>query len=75
MEQLPQTNSIAATAAARRNEDIAVDLLKVIIASTQVGRPSASATGFGVAPSPKAEDQVEAMLDLYRRCLAAIEGK
>jgi hypothetical protein len=74
MEQQPQSNPLAA-AGARRNEDIAVDLLKVIAATTQVGKPTAASTGFGVPPSPKHDDQVAAMLDLYRRCLAAIEGK
>lgn len=73
MEELQQSGSVAP--GARRNEDIAVDLLRVIAATTQTGRPSSTATGFGVSPPPRAEDQVEAMLDLYRRCLAAIEGK
>lgn len=74
MEQQSQNNSIATTGA-RRNEDIAVDLLKVIVATTQVGRPATASTGFGVAPAQKADDQVSALLDLYRRCLAAIQGK
>lgn len=73
MEQQQQANLGAQ--GARRNEDIAVDLLRVIAANTQTGRPSSTGTGFGASHPPRTEDQVEAMLDLYRRCLAAIEGK
>jgi hypothetical protein len=73
MEQLQQTGPFAP--GARRNEDIAVDLLRIIAAATQTGRPSNTGTGFGVSSPPRTEDHVEAMLDLYRRCLAAIEGK
>jgi hypothetical protein len=60
---------------ARRNEDIALDLLKFVAATAGVGRTSTQSTGF-VAPSAvKAEDQVEHLLYLYGRCLAAVEGK
>jgi hypothetical protein len=60
---------------ARRDEDIALDLLKVIASTAQVGRPGATGTGFGVASSPKHEDQVANLLDLYKRCLSAVSGK
>ena len=60
---------------ARRDEDIALDLFKVISSATHTARPAAPATGFGVAASPKSDDQVATLLDLYKRCLAAVSGK
>jgi hypothetical protein len=60
---------------ARRNEDIALDLFKVIASTTHVARPAAGATGFGVTSAPKAEDQVANLLELYQRCLSAVAGK
>lgn len=61
--------------AARRNEDIALDLLKFVAATTGVGRTAASSTGFTTPTSAKADDQVSHLLELYTRCLQAVEGK
>jgi hypothetical protein len=61
--------------AARRSEDIAVDLLKLVVAHANVGNKSASATpGFGPAAGAKAEDQVTQILDLYARCREAVDA-
>jgi hypothetical protein len=64
----------ATTIAARRTEDIALDLLKFIAAQTHVGAKSPGATGFGSAPSAKPEDQVVQLLELYARCRQAVES-
>jgi len=60
---------------ARRNEDIALDLLKFVAGTTGVGRPAAGSTGFSGAPGQKPEEHVTQLLDLYTRCLHAVEGK
>lgn len=60
---------------ARRNEDIALDLLKFVATTTGVGRAAASSPGFVAASTPKPEDQVTHLLELYTRCLRAVEGK
>jgi hypothetical protein len=60
---------------ARRNEDIALDLLKFIATTTQVTKPGTQSTGFVSAASPKSEDQIGQLLDLYKRCLTAVAGK
>ena len=60
---------------ARRNEDIALDLLKFVAATAGVGRGSAPSTGFVAGGAPKPEDQVTQLLELYSRCLRAVEGK
>jgi hypothetical protein len=70
MDQVP-----SAGIGPRRNEDIALDLLKFVAGTAGVGRPAAASTGFTAASSPKADDQVTQLLELYARCLRAVEGK
>jgi hypothetical protein len=60
---------------ARRNEDIALDLLKFVAGVANVGRTGSSSTGFISAGSAKPDDHVGELLDLYGRCLKAVEGK
>lgn len=60
---------------ARRNEDIALDLLKFVASVTNVGRATAPSTGFTAAPSTKPEEHVGELLELYGRCLRAVEAK
>jgi hypothetical protein len=60
---------------ARRNEDIALDLLKFVAAVANVGRPAASSTGFTASSAPKPDEHVTELLELYGRCLKAVEGK
>ncbi len=59
--------------AARRTEDIALDLLKFIAAQAHVGSKTPGSTGFGVTSSAKPEDQVASLLELYARCRQAVE--
>ena len=59
---------------ARRNEDIALDLLKFVSVTAGVGRPAAPSTGFSGAAGPKPEEHVNQLLELYSRCLKAVEG-
>jgi hypothetical protein len=63
-----------AISAARRTEDIALDLLKFVAAQANVGNKSAGSTGFGVPSSAKGEDQVTHLLELYARCREAVEA-
>ena len=59
----------------RRNEDIALDLLKFVAGATSVGRPATGSTGFSGSASAKPDEQVTQLLELYTRCLKAVEGK
>ena len=59
----------------RRNEDIALDLLKFVAASAGMGRGTAPAAGFVAATGAKADDQVTQLLTLYSKCLNAVQGK
>jgi hypothetical protein len=60
---------------ARRNEDIALDLLKFVAHTTGAGRPATGSTGFVAAGSAKSDDAVAPLLELYTRCLRAVQGK
>ena len=59
----------------RRNEDIALDLLKFVASTAGVARAAASSPGFVAASTSKPEDQVTHLLELYTRCLRVVEGK
>ena len=65
----------SASLGARRNEDIALDLLKFVSVTAGVGRQAAPSTGFSGAAGPKPEEHVNQLLSLYGRCLRAIEGR
>jgi hypothetical protein len=60
---------------ARRNEDIALDLLKFVAGTTGVGRLTTPSAGFTGAGGAKPEEHVNQLLALYGRCLKAVEGK
>jgi hypothetical protein len=64
----------ATNIAARRTEDIALDLLKFIAAHANVGNKGPGATGFAATTSAKPEDQVTSLLELYARCRQAVEA-
>lgn len=59
---------------ARRNEDIALDLMKYIADITGVARQAGASTGFGGASAARADDHITQLLELYGRCLKAVEG-
>lgn len=61
---------------ARRNEDIALDLMKFVAMTTGYGRTTSSGVGFqGSGSAAKPEDYASHLLELYGKCRAAVEGK
>ena len=72
MEEAPATGS----GAARRNEDIALDLMKFVAMTTGYGRTTSTGVGFqGTGSAAKPEDYAERLLELYGKCLSAVSGK
>jgi hypothetical protein len=69
-----ETQGIAGLGA-RRNEDIALDLLKFVAGMAGVGKTAAPSTGFSGTSGAKPEEQVNQLLELYSRCLQAVQGK
>jgi hypothetical protein len=71
MDEVP-----ALTPGSRRNEDIALDLMKFVAMTTGYGRTSSSGVGFqGSGAASKPEDYAHHLLELYGRCLEAIQRK
>jgi len=61
---------------ARRNEDIALDLMKFIAMATSYGKTSSAGVGFqGGGAASKPEEYAGHLLDLYGRCLDAVSKK
>jgi hypothetical protein len=65
---------ISAAQGARRNEDIALDLLKFVAGTAGVGRSAGPSAGFSGSGAVKPEEHVSQLLALYSRCLKAVEG-
>ena len=58
----------------RRNEDIALDLMKFVAMTTGYGKTTSSGVGFqGSGAASKPEDYATHLLELYRKCVAAVE--
>ena len=63
------------TPGSRRNEDIALDLMKFIALTTGYGRTTSSGVGFqGTGAVAKPEEYAGHLLDLYGKCLTAIRS-
>jgi len=71
MDEVP-----AITPGSRRDEDIALDLMKFIAMTTGYGRTSSSGVGFqGSGAASKPEEYANHLLDLYGKCLEAVQRK
>ena len=61
---------------ARRDEDIALDLMKFVAMTTGFGRTTSSGVGFqGSGAAAKPEEYASHLLELYGKCLDAVGGK
>jgi hypothetical protein len=61
-------------ASARRDEDIALDLMKFIAMTTGYGRTTSSGVGFqGTGSAAKPEDYATHLLELYGKCREAVK--
>jgi hypothetical protein len=59
----------------RRTEDIALDLFKFVAGAAGVGRTGTPSTGFVASTVSKTEEHVNQLLDLYSKCLRAVQAK
>ena len=65
-----------AASGSRRNEDIALDLMKFVAMTTGYGRTSSSGVGFqGTGAAAKPEEYAGHLLELYSKCLQTVAGK
>lgn len=71
MEEMPTLPTIS-----RRNEDIALDLMKFIAMTTGYGRTASGGVGFqGSGAAAKPEEYAGHLLELYGKCLSAVAKK
>ncbi len=75
MEEPERMDQLSGLMAARRNEEIALEMMKFIAATTGYGKTGAPGAGFQGGTVNKAEDYAAHLLDLYTRCLNTINGK
>jgi len=60
----------------RRNEDIALDLMKFVAMTTGYGRTQSGGVGFqGGGAAAKPEEFASHLLELYGKCLDAVSAK
>jgi hypothetical protein len=57
----------------RRNEDIALDLLKFVATHAEIAK-GVGTVGFQQAAGGKGDEIANKLLDLYSRCLQAVQG-
>jgi hypothetical protein len=66
---------LAGLIGSRRNEDIALDMMKFIASTTNYGKTAATSAGFHGGAENKSEDYATQLLELYTRCLETVNGK
>jgi hypothetical protein len=60
----------------RRDEDIALDLMKFVAATTGYGRTASTSVGFqGGGTATKPEEYAGHLLELYGKCLEAVRNR
>ena len=66
-----------ATVGSRRNEDIALDMMKFIAMATGYGKTGSvsGVTGFQGGQPVKPSEYADHLLELYGRCLNAVQAK
>jgi len=75
-EGIMEEASATGSGAGRRDEDIALDLMKFVAMTTGYGRTTSTGVGFqGTGSAAKPEDYADHLLELYGKCLAAVSGK
>lgn len=72
MDQVPPIPAVGT----RRNEDIALDLMKFIALTTGFGKTGSPSAGFqGTTTPAKPEEYADNLLKLFGRCLDAVQTK
>ena len=70
MEDVPGIN-----VGARRNEEIALEMMKFIAMTTGYGKMGTVGTGFQGGAMNRADEYADHLLELYGRCLDAVNRK
>ena len=66
----------ALSVGSRRDEDIALDLMKFVAMTTGYGRTSSTGVGFqGGGTASRPEEYATHLIELYGKCLGAVQGR
>ncbi len=65
---------LANLSVSRRDEDIALDLMRFIATTTGYGKTGLPGAGFQSGAPSKPEEYAKHLLELYGQCLGAIRG-
>jgi hypothetical protein len=68
----PATNS---SSPMRRDEEIALEMMKFIATTTGYGRTGTPGAGFQGGTVSRDEDYAKHLIDLFQQCLAAVRAK
>jgi hypothetical protein len=68
-------DQLSALIGSRRNEDIALDMMKFIAVTTGYGKTGAPGAGFQGGTINKAEDYAAYLLELYTKCLNTVNAR
>jgi len=76
-EALMDESTHTTTGGPRRNEDIALDMMRFIALTTGYGKTAGGGgAGFGTAAAAsKPDEYAQHLLELYGKCLTAVQGK
>jgi hypothetical protein len=75
-EGIMEEGTHSTAAGARRNEDIALDMMRFIALTTGYGKTAGGGAGFGTAAAAsKPDEYAQHLLELYGKCLTAVHGK
>ena len=69
------TEEKGTAAGSRRDEDIALDMMKFIAGTTGYGKTGMPGAGFQGGTVSRAEDYAKHLIDLYGQCLDAIRAR
>jgi hypothetical protein len=68
-------NNTSSAPPMRRDEEIALEMMKFIATTSGYGRTATAGAGFQGGTAPRAEDYATHLIDLYGQCLDAIRAK
>ncbi len=74
-QQQQQQSGGAPGPVSRRDEDIALEMMKFIAVTTGYGKAGSLGAGFKAGTETKSDDYARHLLELYGQCLAAVQGR
>lgn len=71
-EEIKPDAESAKEAAAKKGDEVALELMKFIAVTTGYGKGSTTAAGFSGKPAKSAEEYAESLIQLFEKCRAVV---